>query len=319
MASESDIVGAAFPSSCAWAARAARERPRPGPRQKRPRGGPQRTGRGTACERATVSLGCRAGPGVAGESGVLGVALAPAAAGPAALGTGRQLAAIDVGAPVGATATLGARRTAHGTDHAPPRANGTSSRRARRRTRCTHGQRRLRYARWHGPPTRRSNASCACSVAPRRARAPWASARPPTRARSGARTSGRSCARATPGPPRSASRRAPRDSGPRSTTVADRARALASRAPRSSRAASRASWTRSSGSALVALNAGLEGARLGEAEGRQLGLVSDEVRVALVARRRDRARARHRPRRSSRRTCRSSRGRSRRRRPSWPR
>jgi methyl-accepting chemotaxis protein len=31
--------------------------------------------------------------------------------------------------------------------------------------------------------------------------------------------------------------------------------------------------------ALVALNAGLEGARLGEAEGRQLGLVSDEVRA----------------------------------------
>ncbi len=30
---------------------------------------------------------------------------------------------------------------------------------------------------------------------------------------------------------------------------------------------------------LVALNAGLEGARLGEAEGRQLGLVSDEVRA----------------------------------------
>jgi methyl-accepting chemotaxis protein len=31
--------------------------------------------------------------------------------------------------------------------------------------------------------------------------------------------------------------------------------------------------------ALVALNAGLEGARLGEAEGRQLGLISDEVRA----------------------------------------
>lgn len=31
--------------------------------------------------------------------------------------------------------------------------------------------------------------------------------------------------------------------------------------------------------ALVALNAGLEGARLGEAEGRQLALVSDEVRA----------------------------------------
>ena len=44
---------------------------------------------------------------------------------------------------------------------------------------------------------------------------------------------------------------------------------------------------------LVALNAGLEGARLGEAEGRQLALVSDEVRAqSLAGRRRARELAR---------------------------
>jgi hypothetical protein len=60
--------------------------------------------------------------------------------------------------------------------------------------------------------------------------------------------------------------------------VADRARALSSRA-----AEVQATFARVVDEferlALVALNAGLEGARLGEAEGRQLGLVSDEVRA----------------------------------------
>jgi methyl-accepting chemotaxis protein len=60
--------------------------------------------------------------------------------------------------------------------------------------------------------------------------------------------------------------------------VADRARALSSRA-----AELQASCTRVVDAferlGLVALNAGLEGARLGEAEGRQLGLVSDELRA----------------------------------------
>ncbi len=60
--------------------------------------------------------------------------------------------------------------------------------------------------------------------------------------------------------------------------VADRARALSSRA-----AEVQASFSRVVDTferlALVALNAGLEGARLGEAEGRQLALVSDEVRA----------------------------------------
>jgi hypothetical protein len=60
--------------------------------------------------------------------------------------------------------------------------------------------------------------------------------------------------------------------------VADRARALSSRA-----AEVQATFARVVDAferlALVALNAGLEGARLGEAEGRQLGLVSDEVRA----------------------------------------
>jgi methyl-accepting chemotaxis protein len=60
-------------------------------------------------------------------------------------------------------------------------------------------------------------------------------------------------------------------------SVADRARALSSRA-----AEVQGSFARIVDAferlALVALNAGLEGARLGEAEGRQLALVSDEVR-----------------------------------------
>jgi methyl-accepting chemotaxis protein len=60
--------------------------------------------------------------------------------------------------------------------------------------------------------------------------------------------------------------------------VADRARAIASRATELQSAFARVldSFERLS---LVALNAGLEGARLGEGEGRQLGLVSDEVRA----------------------------------------
>jgi methyl-accepting chemotaxis protein len=60
--------------------------------------------------------------------------------------------------------------------------------------------------------------------------------------------------------------------------VADRARALSSRASEVQGGFSRVvdAFERL---ALVALNAGLEGARLGEAEGRQLGLVSDEVRT----------------------------------------
>jgi methyl-accepting chemotaxis protein len=63
--------------------------------------------------------------------------------------------------------------------------------------------------------------------------------------------------------------------------VADRARAVSSRATELQAAFSRVtdSFERLS---LVGLNAGLEGARLGEAEGRQLGLVSDEVRVQAV-------------------------------------
>jgi len=61
-------------------------------------------------------------------------------------------------------------------------------------------------------------------------------------------------------------------------TVADRARALSSRATELQGAFSRVvdAFERL---ALVALNAGLEGARVGEAEGRQLALVSDEVRA----------------------------------------
>jgi methyl-accepting chemotaxis protein len=60
--------------------------------------------------------------------------------------------------------------------------------------------------------------------------------------------------------------------------VADRVRALSSRANEVQGGFSRVidSFERL---ALVALNAGLEGARLGEGEGRQLGLVSDEVRA----------------------------------------
>jgi methyl-accepting chemotaxis protein len=60
--------------------------------------------------------------------------------------------------------------------------------------------------------------------------------------------------------------------------VADRVRALSSRAGEA-----QAGFTRIVDAferlALVALNAGLEGARLGEGEGRQLGLVGDEVRA----------------------------------------
>ncbi len=60
--------------------------------------------------------------------------------------------------------------------------------------------------------------------------------------------------------------------------VADRARAVSSRASELQAAFSRVTdaFERLS---LVALNAGLEGARLGETEGRPLGLVSDEVRA----------------------------------------
>jgi len=60
-------------------------------------------------------------------------------------------------------------------------------------------------------------------------------------------------------------------------SVADRARALSSRAAELQAAFARVvdAFDRLS---LVALNAGLEGARLGEVEGRQLGLVGDEVR-----------------------------------------
>jgi methyl-accepting chemotaxis protein len=60
--------------------------------------------------------------------------------------------------------------------------------------------------------------------------------------------------------------------------VSDRARAVSSRASELQSAFGRVSdaFERL---ALVALNAGLEGARLGEAEGRQLALVSDEVRA----------------------------------------
>jgi hypothetical protein len=59
--------------------------------------------------------------------------------------------------------------------------------------------------------------------------------------------------------------------------VADRARALSSRAGELQAGFARVidAFERLG---LVALNAGLEGARLGEGEGRQLGLVSDEVR-----------------------------------------
>jgi methyl-accepting chemotaxis protein len=59
--------------------------------------------------------------------------------------------------------------------------------------------------------------------------------------------------------------------------VADRARGLSSRAAEAQGGFARVvdAFERLS---LVALNAGLEGARLGEAEGRQLALVSDEVR-----------------------------------------
>jgi methyl-accepting chemotaxis protein len=61
-------------------------------------------------------------------------------------------------------------------------------------------------------------------------------------------------------------------------TVADRVRSLSSRASDLETRFGRVidAFERL---ALVALNAGLEGARLGEAEGRQLGLVSDEVRA----------------------------------------
>jgi methyl-accepting chemotaxis protein len=61
-------------------------------------------------------------------------------------------------------------------------------------------------------------------------------------------------------------------------TVADRARAMSSRASELQAAFARVvdGFEQLS---LVALNAGLEGARLGEAEGRQLGLVGDEVRA----------------------------------------
>jgi hypothetical protein len=61
-------------------------------------------------------------------------------------------------------------------------------------------------------------------------------------------------------------------------SVADRARALSSRAVEVQTGFARVvdAFERL---ALVALNAGLEGARLGEAEGRQLGLLSDEVRA----------------------------------------
>jgi methyl-accepting chemotaxis protein len=60
-------------------------------------------------------------------------------------------------------------------------------------------------------------------------------------------------------------------------SVADRARGLSSRAVEVQNTFGRVvdAFERL---ALVALNAGLEGARLGEAEGRQLALVSDEVR-----------------------------------------
>jgi hypothetical protein len=60
--------------------------------------------------------------------------------------------------------------------------------------------------------------------------------------------------------------------------VADRIRALSSRAGEAQTGSTRVidAFERL---ALVALNAGLEGARLGEGEGRQLGLVGDEVRA----------------------------------------
>jgi methyl-accepting chemotaxis protein len=60
--------------------------------------------------------------------------------------------------------------------------------------------------------------------------------------------------------------------------VADRTRALAARAAELQTGFARVvdSFERL---ALIALNAGLEGARLGEAQGRQLGLVGDEVRA----------------------------------------
>ena len=63
--------------------------------------------------------------------------------------------------------------------------------------------------------------------------------------------------------------------------VADRARAVSSRSSELQAAFARAvdAFERLS---LIALNAGLEGARLGEAEGRQLGLVSEEVRSQAV-------------------------------------
>lgn len=60
--------------------------------------------------------------------------------------------------------------------------------------------------------------------------------------------------------------------------VSDRSRALASRAGEVQAGFSRVVDTFER-LGLVALNAGLEGARMGEAEGRQLALVSDEVRA----------------------------------------
>lgn len=71
-------------------------------------------------------------------------------------------------------------------------------------------------------------------------------------------------------------------------SVADRARALSSRATELQAAFGRVTDTFERLS-LVALNAGLEGARLGDAEGRPLALVSDEVR-AQAARGTDSAR-----------------------------
>ena len=61
-------------------------------------------------------------------------------------------------------------------------------------------------------------------------------------------------------------------------TVADRARALGSRATEVHNGFARVVDTFDR-LGLVALNAGLEGARVGETEGRQLGLVADEVRA----------------------------------------
>ncbi|MGH7269458.1 MAG: hypothetical protein ACREJ3_03425 [Polyangiaceae bacterium] len=63
--------------------------------------------------------------------------------------------------------------------------------------------------------------------------------------------------------------------------MADRTHALSSRAAEIKTSFSRVidAFERL---ALIALNAGLEGARIGEAEGRQLALVSDEVRAQSV-------------------------------------